>query len=805
MRRLAGTLLVGAAGVLIGLNALAGDKEAHTNATYEADAIVSVEPAFANGVGAPIVDGGSTSLSALYPLFFLPPKRDLCTAYEADAAYGHGCAYEYAEGMAVNEPDNWQCLDPRQPRSFYFSNLLTAPGQTIVATLLGQMGVASEAAAMACNWTHFVSNSAFNTGLGDGGQAPSARQATDTTTAFDAAAAWAETIPDSIEEAGARQFLCDDQTWSDFLRRVYNSLHFAQDAVCEHHAQGNLVCGPNEWNPKFSDVIYDFLEGKSCSGWLTHTLLKTKSPLSSYRCDDALDAAHAATLLGLCSGGLSLACMGLERVLRHHCDLDSPKTLLCGGPPNDHEGGVATTPTWCEGETYSGGGQDFLGAAVSASTPILEQAAKRWAEVCKEPDDPCVPQQCDTWCKRATRTTVGADGSASPVVHGYCVNAQPDSLCVLHECKCAEACGGDHEPCCATAPSCTGSGSQCQVATGTCESSASSPCTPAEAGSVADTSLTASGSVAHGQSVTYSFMASAGNGVQIRVANTGGNAFAPVVEAVDPDGAVVTTGNGASVAAAAFGAQKSGTFKVAISDGSSDAIVVGQYTLYVTVAPGANKGGALSPGGSVSAMLAEGALDSYTLTAQSGESAQLRVTDVAAGPLVPAIWVYDPTGAVEVDAYANDVASVAFTALKSGTYTVVVADLSNGLAATGPYNLSYVLAPGANKGGALSPGATVSATLAEGALDSYTFTAQTGESTQLRVTDIAAGTLVPAIWVYDPTGGLEVNASQPDVASVAFVAPKSGAYTVVVADESAGLAASGGYTLSLTLSSADGG
>ena len=41
----------------------------------------------------------------------------------------------------------------------------------------------------------------------------------------------------------------------------------------------------------------------------------------------------------------------------------------------------------------------------------------------------------------------------------------------------------------------------------------------------------------------------------------------------------------------------------------------------------------------------------------------------------------------------EDVASMFFAAPMSGTYTVVVYDVSSGDAATGPYNLFFTLAP----------------------------------------------------------------------------------------------------------------
>jgi hypothetical protein len=83
----------------------------------------------------------------------------------------------------------------------------------------------------------------------------------------------------------------------------------------------------------------------------------------------------------------------------------------------------------------------------------------------------------------------------------------------------------------------------------------------------------------------------------------------------------------------------------------------------------------------------------------------------------------------------------------------------------------------------------------KGALDSYTFTAATGESIALRVADIAGGALWPEVVIYGPTGSQVSWGAGPDVASAMLVAPSTGTYTAVVFDISSGAAATGDYNL----------
>ena len=298
---------------------------------------------------------------------------------------------------------------------------------------------------------------------------------------------------------------------------------------------------------------------------------------------------------------------------------------------------------------------------------------------------------------------------------------------------------------------------------------------------------------------SYTFSALAGEGVMLRITDVAGGPLLPAFSVYDPAGSLVSQAVGEDVAGLAFTTQKSGTFTVVVYDASTGLASTGPYNLYFTLAPGADKGGALIPGDVISDRIDEGELDSYTFTAQAGEGVALRVTDITGGPLLPGFIVYDPTGAAVDNAQGEDVAGIIFTTQVSGTFTLVVYDASDGMASTGPYNLYFTLAPGADKGGALSPGGVVSGQIAEGEIDSYTLDAQTGDKVAISVTDESGGPLVPTLIVYDPSGTTVIEAQDPDIASATFTVATSGTFTVIVSDGSNGLASTGPYDLSFTL------
>jgi hypothetical protein len=299
-----------------------------------------------------------------------------------------------------------------------------------------------------------------------------------------------------------------------------------------------------------------------------------------------------------------------------------------------------------------------------------------------------------------------------------------------------------------------------------------------------------------GAMTSLRFEAGVGQGVEIRAVNMSSTELGLSVS--DPGGQNLGTASGRDVAAITFRAHTTGTYTINVFDAlfaTAIQAVRGTFKLYLVVAPGTDNGGTLTPGGMVSAHLDEGELDSYTFAAQAGQAIALRMADVTGGALAPWITVYDPLGAVVGSTKANEVASVEFQAQSYGTYTVVLGDSSNGLAASGDYTLYFITAPGANEGSVLAGGDMVAGHLDEGALESYSFLADVGQGIMLRVVDLAGGLLAPGLTVYDPTGVIVGSATANDVAAVEFQTHSKGTYTVVLGDSSPGFVASGDYNL----------
>lgn len=337
-----------------------------------------------------------------------------------------------------------------------------------------------------------------------------------------------------------------------------------------------------------------------------------------------------------------------------------------------------------------------------------------------------------------------------------------------------------------------------------------SPESAAAAALISGTEITDSIS-APGEQDLYTFTANAGEGVQLQVADVAGTSLVPWVQVYAPDGSFVTSASGSTVASILLCSSctskllQSGTYSVVVRDGTQHGLQIGAYDLHFIHAPNANEGGALTSGSSLDDAIELGDLDSFTFTANIGESVHLQVADLA-GTFAPYVLIYAPNGNFVTSGSGTAVAAIQLcpscthSVTQNGTYTVVVSDWTQGNAQTGPYRLHFVHVPDAIEDGSLVSGSSVEGEIELGDLDSYTFTANVGESVALQVAD-AAGTFAPWAIVYAPNGNFVTSGYGSSVASIHLCPScthslsQSGTYTVVVLDGTQNSAQTGPYKL----------
>lgn len=286
-----------------------------------------------------------------------------------------------------------------------------------------------------------------------------------------------------------------------------------------------------------------------------------------------------------------------------------------------------------------------------------------------------------------------------------------------------------------------------------------------------------------GEVDVHTFTADLGQYIWMRLVDTNvDDRMLPTMKVYDPSGKFLQLGSPDFT----YRVEQSGVHKLVISDTSSNRLQVGPYAIHYTASPGANAQGALVNGAMHSDQIELGDLDSYTFFAELGDFVYSRVS----GPTFsPGFKIIRPDGLpLQVDSSA-----ASFVAPMTGIYTLILGDWSSNDRGTGPYNLYFARAPGANEEGMLVYGGTRNAYISRADIDSFTFKAQTGDSITISVLDgNSADKMTPLFEVIGP----RKNWIGYSYDNLSFVA-ESGTYTAIVADFSSNRMAEGPYALHL--------
>lgn len=294
---------------------------------------------------------------------------------------------------------------------------------------------------------------------------------------------------------------------------------------------------------------------------------------------------------------------------------------------------------------------------------------------------------------------------------------------------------------------------------------------------------------------SYAFKVNQGETVLIRIADLSGSNLSPQITLYHPNGSVIDWGWGNITAGINFVAPVKGVYTLVVQDYNAG-LDTGAYRIHYTVTPGANEHGALVNGGKVSQHIQLGDLDSFTFQANQDENVLLRMVDLSGTNLAPQMNVYKPDGSLLKWSWGNIVAGVDFVAPVTGTYSLVVMDYNIG-ADTGDYEIHFARTPSVNEHGSLVNGGSVTEHTDVGDLDSFVFNADQGDGVVLRAADLSGTDFAPQLNVYQPDGSL-LNWTWGNItAGLAFSAPISGTYTVIVSDYNIG-ADSGAYEIHYT-------
>ena len=276
----------------------------------------------------------------------------------------------------------------------------------------------------------------------------------------------------------------------------------------------------------------------------------------------------------------------------------------------------------------------------------------------------------------------------------------------------------------------------------------------------------ATGTITLGDLDMWSFTANKGDNINVRLGTTG---FAGNLELYGPSGALlVDAGNNAKDELIAYTATTNGAFTVLVSGYFGTG--TGTYVLNLSqipepfIVPAGDGGGTLTNGANSTGTITLGRQDLWSFTANKGDSINVRLGTIG---FPGNLELYGPTGALLVNAANNATDElIAYTSTTNGTFTVLVsADFSSSYGiegGTGTYvlNLSQIpepfIVPAGDGGGTLTNGANSTGTITLGRQDLWSFTANKGDSINVRLGTIGfPGNLE----LYGPTGALLVNAA----------------------------------------------
>ncbi|MBI3849788.1 MAG: hypothetical protein HY298_05790 [Verrucomicrobia bacterium] len=319
------------------------------------------------------------------------------------------------------------------------------------------------------------------------------------------------------------------------------------------------------------------------------------------------------------------------------------------------------------------------------------------------------------------------------------------------------------------------------------------------------------GAILTGDLDMWTFTATNGDSIVVRVGEiTDTNTFTPWLRLYGPNGALLSSGFGASVGEVSTRATNSGTFIVVASDGNGALSGSGTYRLTLAktgdpvVVSAGDDGGPMTNGVLHTGAILTGDLDLWTFTAQIGEGIVVRIGEISdTNTFTPWIRLYGPSGALLDSGFGAVAGEVAVTATNTGTFIVVVGDGNGALSGSGAYRLtlaktgaSLAVAPG-DEGGSMSNGINPEGVINIGDLDVYAFTTCKGEHITLQLDELTdtSGNFTPWLRLYGPGGALLGSVSGATTAQINVTATNSGTFIAIVSDGNGALSGTGTYRL----------
>ncbi len=247
---------------------------------------------------------------------------------------------------------------------------------------------------------------------------------------------------------------------------------------------------------------------------------------------------------------------------------------------------------------------------------------------------------------------------------------------------------------------------------------------------------------------TYTFDAEMNDRILARIASTS-SVFSPRMYLYDPDGTRICSLTVTFIDSCLIPA--TGTYTILALDTNN--IYTGDYFLYLQRLNNPSNATPISYGQTLLGVITQPAeMGTYTFNGLTNERVFVRMSKAAGVYTRPGIRIYNPDGTARCWTNGDTIAEIPYCTLYSdGTYTILANDYYG--EDIGSYRLFL---QGLNHPGNAIPitsGQTRNGSiLVIGEVDTYTFTASSGDHVKLKMERAPSDTLWPRITVYDPAG-----------------------------------------------------
>ncbi|MCD8534814.1 MAG: hypothetical protein LR011_08510 [Verrucomicrobia bacterium] len=314
------------------------------------------------------------------------------------------------------------------------------------------------------------------------------------------------------------------------------------------------------------------------------------------------------------------------------------------------------------------------------------------------------------------------------------------------------------------------------------------------------------GAINSGGTQTWSFNASMGDSVFLRVSHSGsGSVFSPRFGIYDAEGLMVGFAESSKTSTASsarldFIPPSSGTFNLVVDSNIPNGS--GSYRIDFMVVPGDpiiapnETGGPLTNGGRHEGTISLGDLDSWNFDVFGKEYVELRMAQISGTDnFVPRLRVFNSKGEIIAEnsgssASTMSEARIAFISDAADTLTVVADSATS--EGTGNYRIHYLnlaqayTVPPNDDGATLISGERQDGATSLSDIDPWNFEAMAGDTIFLHVAQVSGTTgYSPRLRIFNSLGGIVGHAKNDRTTELSesrleFILPESGTYTVLI-------------------------